>query len=122
MLKTAANLSKTRAYQTVSGDTTKAPLSTPGGLHDNVHAMTAIMMKCYRLKWIAVNPLYTIVFGMTKHQTIEQSKMTLACGRILQFQCPKESSYLKNNTYNQYKFTINRIIQKASKIQFYVFS
>ncbi len=28
----AENSSKTRAYQTVSGDTTKAPLSTPGGL------------------------------------------------------------------------------------------
>ena len=34
---------------------------------------------------------------------IDVSKMTLACGRILQFQCPKESSYLKNNTYNKYK-------------------
>jgi hypothetical protein len=30
--------------------------------HDNVHAMTA--MKCFRRKWIAVNPLYTVVFGM----------------------------------------------------------
>ena len=28
----AENSSKTRAYQTVSGDTTKAPLSIPGGL------------------------------------------------------------------------------------------
>jgi hypothetical protein len=41
--------------------------------------MTA--MKYFSRKWIAVNPLYTIVFGMTKHQTIEviieQSKMTL---------------------------------------------
>jgi hypothetical protein len=40
--------------------------------------MTA--MKRFRRKWIAVNPLYTVVFGMTKHQTIEQSKMTLAFG------------------------------------------
>ncbi len=69
--------------------------------HDNVQAMTAI--KCFFRKWIAVNPLYTVVLDMTKHQTIEQSKMTLAFRRILQFQCPKESSYLKNNTYNQYK-------------------
>ncbi len=30
--------------------------------HDNVHAMTA--MKCFRQKWIAVNPLYTVAFGM----------------------------------------------------------
>jgi hypothetical protein len=51
--------------------------------HDNVQAMTA--MKRFRRKWIAVNPLYTVVFGMTKHQTIEQSKTTLAFGRILQF-------------------------------------
>ncbi len=56
-----------------------------------------------RRKWIAVNPLYTVVFGMTNHQTIEQSKMTLAFGWILQFQCPDESIYLKNNTYNKYK-------------------
>ena len=69
--------------------------------HDKAEAMTA--MKRFRWKWIAVNPLYTVVFGMTKHQTLEQSTMTLAFGRILQFQCPEESSYLKNNTYNKYK-------------------
>ncbi len=61
--------------------------------HDKAEVMTA--MKRFRWKWIAVNPLYTVVFGMTKHQTVEQSKMTLVFGRILRFQCPKESSYLK---------------------------
>jgi hypothetical protein len=68
--------------------------------HDKVQAMTA--MKRFRRKWIAVNLLYTVVFGMTKHQTIEQSKMTLAFGRILQFRYPEESIYLKNNTQNKY--------------------
>ncbi len=69
--------------------------------HDNAQART--VMKCFSRKWIAVNPLYTVIFGMTKRQIIEQSKMTLAFRRILQFQCPKESTYLKNNTYNQNK-------------------
>ncbi len=99
----AENRSKTWAYQTISGDTTKALLSTPGGLI-MTQAMTA--MKRLRRKWIAENPRYTVVFGMTKHQTIEQSKMTHAFRRILPFQifqCPEESSYLKNNTYSKYK-------------------
>jgi hypothetical protein len=69
--------------------------------HDKSEAMPVMKRFCW--KWIAVNPLYTVVFGMTKHQTVEQNKMTLAFGRILQFQCPKESNYLKNNTYNKYK-------------------
>ncbi len=69
--------------------------------YDKVQAVTA--MKCFFWKWIAVNPLYTVVFGMTKHQTIEQSKMTLAFRRILQFQFLKKISYLKNNAYNWYK-------------------
>jgi hypothetical protein len=38
--------------------------------------MTA--MKRFRWKWIAVNPLYTVVFGMTKHQTLEQ-RIKLVC-------------------------------------------
>jgi hypothetical protein len=29
-------------------------------------------------KWIAVNPLDSIAFGVTQHQTVEQSEMTLA--------------------------------------------
>ncbi len=69
--------------------------------HDKAAAMTA--MKRFRWKWIAVNPLYTVVFGMTKHQTVEQNRKNLAFGRILQFQRPEENSYLKNNTYNKYK-------------------
>ena len=46
--------------------------------HDKVQAMTA--MKGFGWKWIAVNPLDTIVFGMTQHQTVIQSKMTFAFG------------------------------------------
>ncbi len=46
--------------------------------HDNVQVMTA--MKGFGLKWITVNQLDTIVFGMTQHQTVIQSKMTLAFG------------------------------------------
>ena len=69
--------------------------------HDKSEAMPVMKRFCW--KWIAVNPLYTVVFGMTKHQTIEESKMTLSCGWILQFQCLKKSSYLKYNTYNEYK-------------------
>jgi hypothetical protein len=40
--------------------------------------MTAV--KGFGGKWIAVNQLDTIVFGMTQHQTVIQSKMTLAAG------------------------------------------
>ncbi len=39
--------------------------------HDLVQAMTAV--KGFGGKWIAVNPLDTIVFGMTQHQTVIQS-------------------------------------------------
>ncbi len=56
--------------------------------HDNVQAMNA--MKRFRRTWIAVNLPYTIVFGLTKHQTIEQSKRTLVFGRILQFQAKSQ--------------------------------
>jgi hypothetical protein len=35
-------------------------------------------------KWIAVNPLDTIVFGMTQHKTVLQSKMTrFVCGWLM---------------------------------------
>jgi hypothetical protein len=44
--------------------------------------MTAV--KGFGTKWIAVNPLDSVVFGVTQHQTVEQlveqSKMTLAFG------------------------------------------
>ena len=46
--------------------------------HDHVQTMTA--MKGFGGDWIALNPLDTIVFGMTQHQTLIQSKMTLAAG------------------------------------------
>jgi hypothetical protein len=48
-------------------------------------------MEHFRRKWIAVNPLHTLVLGVTQHQTIEQCKMALALGRLLQFQGFKES-------------------------------
>ena len=61
----AENRSKTLAYQTVSGYTTKVTIiDTQRPNPDNVQAITA--MKRFRQKWIAVNPLYTVVFGMTK--------------------------------------------------------
>jgi hypothetical protein len=61
---------------------------------DYVQAMTAV--KGFGGKWIAVNRLDTlaIVFCMTKHQTVIQSKMTLASGWFLEFQCLEKSSYL----------------------------
>jgi hypothetical protein len=46
--------------------------------HDHIQAMTAV--KEFGWKWIAVNPLDTIVFCMTQHQTVIKSKMTLASG------------------------------------------
>jgi hypothetical protein len=45
-------------------------------------------------KRIAVNPLHTLVFGVSQHQTFEQCKMTLALGRFLQLNL-KEGSYLQ---------------------------
>jgi hypothetical protein len=93
----AVKRSKTLAYHTVSGDTTKPPLSIPG-CHDEIQAMTA--MKLFAWKRIAVNPLDTFILGMTKHQTIVQCKVTLAFYRVLQFQCLQESNNLKHNAYN----------------------
>ncbi len=77
----AENRSKTRAYQTVSG--VLAIIGARRSDHDHVQAMTAV--KGFGGKWIAVNPLDTIVFGMTQHQTVIQSKMTLAgsCGWLI---------------------------------------
>jgi dTDP-4-dehydrorhamnose 3,5-epimerase-like enzyme len=63
--------------------------------------MTAV--KGFGGKWIAVNPLDTIVFCMTQHQTVIQSKMTLTTGWFLEFQSLEESSNLKYNMYNHYK-------------------
>jgi hypothetical protein len=40
--------------------------------------MTAV--KGFGGKWIAVNPLEAIVFDMTQHQTVIQSKIILAAG------------------------------------------
>jgi hypothetical protein len=60
--------------------------------HDHVQAMTAVKGVCG--KWIAVNPLETIVFS-TQHQTVVQSKMTLAAGGFLEFKGLEESSNLK---------------------------
>ena len=101
----AENRSNTRAYQTVSGDTIKAPLLISCCL---IMAMSKQWLpwkgfgQLWR-EWIAVSPMDTIVFGMTQHQTVTQSKMTLALGWFLEFQCLEERSYLKYNTYNQYK-------------------
>ena len=60
-------------------------------------------MKRFRRKWIAVNPLNPTVLCVPQHQTIVQSKMTLASGRVLQFQCRQKSSNLQNNAHNTYK-------------------
>ncbi len=35
---------------------------------------------CRLCRMIAVNQLNSVVFGVTQHQTVEQSKMTLAFG------------------------------------------
>ena len=78
-----------------------AIIDTRRSNHDHVQAMTAVEGFCG--KWIAVNPLDTLVFSMTQHQTVIQSKMTLALGWFLEFQGPEESSHLKNNMYNKYK-------------------
>ncbi len=50
--------------------------------HDHIQAMTAVKGFGWirSWKWIAVNPLDTIVFCMTQHQTAIKSKMTLASG------------------------------------------
>ena len=52
-----------------------------------------------------INPLNPTVLCVPQHQTIVQSKMTLASGRVLQFQCRQKSSYsnLQNNAHNTYK-------------------
>jgi hypothetical protein len=62
----------------VSGVTINAIIDTGRPNNDHVQAMTAV--KGFGRKWIAVNPLDSLVFGVTQHQTVEQSKMTLAFG------------------------------------------
>ena len=69
--------------------------------HDGVHSMTSVEHFCR--KSIAVNPLHTLVLGVTQHQTIEQCKVTLSFGRFLQLQCLNEGSYLKNICHKLYK-------------------
>ncbi len=66
--------------------------------HDEVQAVTAI--KRLRRKWVAVNPLHTIVLGVTKHQTVVRWEMALALRWICQVQCLKQSIYLQNNHNN----------------------
>ena len=61
--------------------------------HDGVHSMTSV--EHFARKWIAVNPMHTLVLGVPQHQTIEQCKMALVFGLFLQLQCLKEGSYLK---------------------------
>ena len=56
----------------------------------------------FRRKWIAVNPLHTLVLGVTQHQAIEQCKMALALRRLLQFQGFEESVNLRFNMYKMY--------------------
>ena len=80
--------------------------------YDGVHSITSI--EHFRRKWIAVNPLHTLVLGVTQHQTIEQCKMALAFGRFLQLQCLKEGSYLKNICHKLYK-TYNEYNSKGNK-------
>jgi hypothetical protein len=46
--------------------------------HDYVQVMTAV--NGFGGKWIAINPLDTIVFCMTKHHTVRKSNMTFATG------------------------------------------
>jgi hypothetical protein len=87
MLRTGAKPVHTRQYLATQK---KVLLLIPGGLsmtmvidtrlpiHDKVQVMTAIKSFCW--KCIAFNQLDTIVFGITKHQTIEQSKMTRVFG------------------------------------------
>jgi hypothetical protein len=85
----AENSSNTRAYQTDSGDTTKAPLSIRfdtllQNLRPNhywVHSMTSV--EHFRRKRIAVNQLHTPVFGVPQHQTIKQGKMAYELGQQL---------------------------------------
>jgi hypothetical protein len=51
--------------------------------NDGVHAITSI--EHFAWKWIAVNPLHTLVLGVShwQHQTIERCKMALVFGRFL---------------------------------------
>ncbi len=67
---------------------------------------------------IAVNPLNSVVFGVTQHQTVGQSNMTLVFGWFLEFQCPEESCDLNHNTYNTY----NMYNTKKKKINLWFFS
>jgi hypothetical protein len=71
--------------------------------------MTA--MEHFRWKLITANPLHTLVFGVTQHQTIEQGKMALVLGRLFQFQGFEESIYLRHNVYKKYN-VYNSILNK----------
>jgi hypothetical protein len=63
--------------------------------YDGIQAVTAI--KRLGRKRVPVNSLYTIVLGVTKHQTVVQWEMALALRLLCQDQCLKQSIYLHNN-------------------------
>ena len=66
--------------------------------HYEVQSVAAVKWFCRER--VAVNPLHTIVLGVTKHQTVKEWEMALALCWICQFQCVKQSIYLHNNHNN----------------------
>ena len=61
--------------------------------HDRIHSVTAVKRFCR--KGAAVYLLHTRIFGVSQHQLIVHSEMTLVSGWILQLQCLKKGCYLK---------------------------
>ncbi len=61
--------------------------------HDEVQSVTAVKWFCRER--VTVNPLHTVVLGVSKDQTVVQCKMALAPSGFRQFQCLKYSTYLK---------------------------
>jgi hypothetical protein len=60
--------------------------------HDEVQ--TVVAAKLFRRKRVAVYLLHTLVIGVSKHQTIIQSKIPTAFGQFFQLQFLKKGIYL----------------------------
>jgi hypothetical protein len=66
--------------------------------HDEVQSVTSVKRFCR--KRVAVYPLHTFVLGLSKHQAIIQSEMTLVLGRVFQLNCLIPALKLENGQIN----------------------
>jgi hypothetical protein len=75
VLAEAENRSNTGACQTVQRHNKCSIVDSLWPNHDRIQSVTAVKRVCRKL--VAVYPLHTPVLGVSQHQLIVQSQMTL---------------------------------------------